>query len=431
MTADADRYRNYIPFPFWSLDQRVWYDYVAALRGDERDVLRCYPFKWAFAPPHNGVSAVAFLDDIGVRPTSLGSDDIEQQMAALPAFEELEARGTVQFRVAGPNETPAAGFRMIPEWETMSGVLINWPTFYPPLWETFGDMLKALDHTTVVLRVGPGYLGAAAMAWLQARGVDLEKVRPVPGPVGDIWMRDCSAIYGVSRYTGEAVAHKFTFAAFYPEYRDICGPIVDVDDRFVWAEGFDVRRTPIKLDGGYVLTDGNGTYVLTRRALTDNRYIPNLYAQLERWLGARRLIIIDEEPGDLLGHLNHIKFVGPDKILIGWPDDERSPLFKYYSGLHEQFARYGYEAIRVPCPVGLTRTLPDGQHTVHGLYANSLMVNGRVLVCQYNLEDTDRQALAAYQKALPDWTLMPIDCSVLANGGGAINCSTKEIPAVG
>ncbi len=42
---------------------------------------------------------------------------------------------------------------MIPEWEKMAGVLLNWPTLFPPLWAMFSQMMKSLDHVTTFLRI--------------------------------------------------------------------------------------------------------------------------------------------------------------------------------------------------------------------------------------------------------------------------------------
>lgn len=425
-------YRCYVPTPFWAMDPIEWGCYVSALKAEQRSVLACYPFRWAFARPADALEAADFLQDIGVDEGEVNPDAVEVQFAKLPSFSSLVRQGAVDWDIPDQDDVPPPGFRAIPEWEPMAGTLMTWPVFYPPLWETFRQIAAALTHATLFLRIPEGFLGAAVLAWLKAQGIDLKDVRPVPGPVGDIWTRDLSPPYGINRYTGEPVVLKFAFAAFYPEYRKIYRDIVAIDSRFAWTEGFKVYRTRIMYDGGYLLTDGDGTYVMTRRVLWDNATIPNLYARLEAWLGAERLIIVDEEPGDHLGHINHLKFISPKKILIGLPDDENSPKFKYLAHLHELFARCGYDVIPLPCPVGVSRTLPNGWETADGLYANSLMLNSHVLVCQYGhgLEEYDERTVEVYRKALPDHKVIPIDCSLLANGGGGINCSLHEIPDV-
>lgn len=420
--------RDFWPVPFWGMDHRLWMQYVESLEGEKRRVLALYPFKWAYDPPHDSGTAVEFLREIGVNDDRVSADSVQTAFEGMTTFENLEHQGKVEWREPGADEGPADGFRMIPEWEPMAGVLLNWPTFYSPLWETFRQMIAALDHVTTFLRIPEGHLGAAVLAWLNAQGIDLSTVCPIPGPLGDIWARDYSPIYGINTYSGEAVAHKFVFAAYGRDYREACRYSVDVDDRFIWKEGFKVHRSAILLDGGNLLTDGNGTYILTRRVLRDNASVPNLCTQLEHWLGADRLIILDEQPGDTLGHINHIKFISPRRVLVGVPDREGSALSRYLRKAQALFERHGYEVVEIPIPTGLAQTMVGGTATAHGLYANSLLVNRRVLAATFGVEEHDAAALDVYREALPDYEVIGINASILANDGGAINCSSKEIP---
>jgi len=412
------------------MDQRIWYKYVNSLTNRERGDLDVYPFKWAYAPPYDGPTAVQFLREIGVDAGLVNVDAVQAAFEGMPTFDELLVQGVVHWGTPDPDEHPADGFRMIPEWEPMLGVLLNWPTFYPPLWDTYLQMVTALDHVKLFLRMPEGFLGAAALAWLGAKGVDLNQVQPLPGPLGDIWARDYSPIYGINTYTGEAVAHKFKFAAYSPAYRDTFRPSVKVDDRFVWTEGFETYRSTILLDGGNLLTNGDGTYVLTRRVLRDNAGVPNLYAKLEQWLGAERLIIIDEEPGDRIGHINQLKFLSRNKVLIGIPDGKDSPRLKYLQNLHTLFEIYGYDVIGLPFPESLGRLRVGGEQVGPALFANSLLVNGRALVSTFGIEEYDTAALEIYRNALPDYEVIGIDASILINDGGAINCASKEIPDI-
>ena len=60
-------------------------------------------------------------------------------------------------------------------------------------------------------------------------------------------------------------------------------------------------------------------------------------------------------------------------------------------------------------------------------YTNALTVNGRILVPVYG-ERTDDKALGIYQSVLPHYSIIPIDCRTVINGGGAVHCLTKEVP---
>jgi agmatine deiminase len=412
------------------MEQRLWQEYVASLEGEDRRVLDLYPFRWVYARPHDAERALEFLRQIGLDENGPHAGVIQTVYEGLTTASELERQGRVDWRGHEPGDEPTVAFRMIPEWETMAGVLLNWPTFYPPLWECFLQMVAALDHVTTFLRVPEGYLGATALAWLEAQGIDLDAVQPIPGPVGDIWARDYSPLYGVDAQSGVGVAHKFAFAAYGADYRMCYRYSVDVDERFAWKDGFDLRRTRILLDGGSILTDGDGTYILTRRALTDNASVPNLQAELERWLCAERIIWLDEQPGDTLGHINHIKLLGPTLALVGVPDEKGIPLASYLHDARTTLEDNGFEIVEMPVATGLADTMVGGAATAHGLYANSLMVNGRLLAAVFGADEHDEAALEVYRQALPGYEVIPIDASILANDGGAINCSSKEIPRV-
>jgi agmatine/peptidylarginine deiminase len=413
------------------MDQEFFFKYANDLKGDDRRQLDFYPFKWAYVPPHDNASALEFLRDIGMDDERVTAEAVAAKFEIMTSFEQLVQQEIVQWGGDILYDNPPPGFRMIPEWEPMTGVLFNWPTLYPPLWDMFRQMIAALDHVTTFLRIGEGYFGAAVLAWLEAHDIDLDNIRPMPGPLGDSWARDYSPLYGVNRYSGEPVAHKFAFAAFWPEYRVQNRSIVAIDDNFVLKEGFRVYRSEIMLDGGAILTDGNGTYVITRRILSDNQNVTNLYAKLEAWLGADRLLVVDEEPDDVLGHINHFKFIGPKKIIVGRPDKTGTPVFHYLETLSKLFEKSGYEVIHVPFPEGFDHRLPGGDKTHTALYANSLMMNKRVLVATFDqagLEKYNEAALAVYQQSLPDYEVIPIEATVQTNAGGAINCSSKEIP---
>jgi hypothetical protein len=102
--VDALIRQNYLPMPFWAMDPAAWQAYASALKGKARSVLAQYPFKWAFAHPHDAPSAVEFLRDIGVDEYRVGADLVEDQFARLPAFDSLVQGGAAS--IAQPMRFP-------------------------------------------------------------------------------------------------------------------------------------------------------------------------------------------------------------------------------------------------------------------------------------------------------------------------------------
>lgn len=434
MTRKSEKFSPYMTYPFWDMRQSYWYGYLDGLKQEERDVLAQYPVKWAYFPPRDAKAAVEFLHEIRVDGERVQPAKIEEHRSRMPTFDDLKARGSVAWSDGPYDAAPSYGFRQIPEWEPMAGVLLHWPIFYPPLWDMYREVISSFDHVTTFLRIPEGYPGAAVLAWLESQGIKMKTVRPIPGPIGDLWGKDSCPLYGLNTYTGEPVAHQFAFSAYGEEYRSIFKANVEVESSFAWVEGFKLHRTEIMIDGGYVqTTDGRGTYILTRRVLWDNVSVPNLHARLESWLGADRLIFIDEQPGDTMGHINHFRFVAPGKVLVGKPDKKGTPLYRYLSKIRDRLAGLGYEVIDLPCPEQYSKTLPAGEIVNPILYANCLMMNDRVLVPIYDqagIESYNEQSLEAYRKALPDHRIIPLDVSIITNGGGGIYCGSKEIPDI-
>ena len=433
MKSSHKRFRNYVPLPFWAMDSNEWLKYVDGLAATDRGLLSCFPFKWAYVRPSEASSALKFLQEIEMATDGISEDIIEDIRSKMSSFEELVAGDSISWSRGHFDETPRYRFRMTPEWERMSGVILNWPVFYPPLWEVYKEMISGLDHVTTYLRIPEGYLGAAVLAWLRSQGIHDTKIRAIPGPIGDIWPRDYSPLFGIDTDSGAAVAHKFTFAAYYEEYRRRYRYIVEIDDTFAWTEGHRFVRSEVMMDGGSVITDGNGTYIITQRVMDDNAGIAGLEEKIKAWLGADQLVVVDEEPGDMLGHVCNFKMIGPAKAVVGVPDRTDTPLWRYLKGIEKILRTMGYDVVVIPCGTELRHSAGWEHEDYPGAYSNSLIVNDRLLVPQYyqeGFEELNVRAVDAYKDALPGIRIVPVDCMIIGNGGGAVNCSSKEFPAV-
>ena len=199
----SEKYAAYMATPFWDIRLNDWLQYVNALRGKRArgPVPLPVPLGLRTTPRWRSRRRVP------ARPRPLGdvqAASIEDLQAKLPTFEALRAQGSVEWIEDRIDEAPCYGFRQIPEWEPMAGLLIHWPTLYPPLWKIYREVIAALDHTTTFLRIPEGHFGATVLAWLEASGIDLAKVRPIPSPISDIWAKDYAPFYGVDTYTGNA-----------------------------------------------------------------------------------------------------------------------------------------------------------------------------------------------------------------------------------
>ena len=112
---NSEKYRNYVPYPFWAMDQEFFFKYANDLTGDDRSQLAYYPFKWAYVPPHDSSTAVEFLRDIGVEADRVTAEAVAEKFENMTSFEQLAQEGTVQWDGDILYDNPPPGFRMIPE----------------------------------------------------------------------------------------------------------------------------------------------------------------------------------------------------------------------------------------------------------------------------------------------------------------------------
>jgi agmatine/peptidylarginine deiminase len=68
----------------------------------------------------------------------------------------------------------------------------------------------------------------------------------------------------------------------------------------------------------------------------------------------------------------------------------------------------------------------------HYTYANAVILNRTVLMCNFNNYPTENaNALAVFQQAFPTRTIVPVDCSSIISLAGAIHCIVMHMPAAG
>ena len=72
---------------------------------------------------------------------------------------------------------------------------------------------------------------------------------------------------------------------------------------------------------------------------------------------------------------------------------------------------------------------PDDGIRLPATYANFLFVNGAVLLPVYGQPLKDMIAQQMLEAALPDYEIIPIDCSALIRQHGSLHCATMQLPA--
>jgi agmatine deiminase len=407
---------NYIPYPLWRrrmpLNNALRPLYSRYLAADAD-----------FNPPLKPEAMAAYLTRWGLL-NGLGEADARDHLRSQPASVE-RTRDDIE-----PQAAPATPVRLPAQWEPLQSVLLTWPALYPPLWEQHAQMVEAITPVAeVVINVPAAAWAGAAELYLKTRGrANLERVRFLLLPTDDIWVRDYGPIVGLDA-DGKPVCVKAIFDPLpsYPQARDNA-----MATRWAAHEGIPARRLDLHLEGGNIWSDGRGTLLISSQVYHANRRLtyPRLIEKLERVFDVRKVIITPKLQREETGHVDLVcKLADERTVLVSAPTvayntdalQATADLFRQQTNA----AGERYRVFELPSPPLYLNWLV---YPVWRSYTNALTVNSRVLVPVFGIPE-DEQALSIYSEAMPDHAVIPIMCAVGANGGGAVHCLTKEVPA--
>ena len=331
------------------------------------------------------------------------------------------------------------------EWEPHAATWLSWP--HNP--DTWPGRLAEAEAEYVVL--------ARSLAEREPVRINVqdaaheERVRSLLGrdvedavtcfhhPTDDAWVRDHGPIF-VHDSAGEPSLVDFGFDAWggkYPQWsRDDAIP-----RRVAEALGIPRRAADFVLEGGSIDGDGGGTILTTetcllsesrRRAGEVERTRPELERRLEEWLGARHVVWLGGEVAgdDTDGHVDDLaRFVAPGVVVTAVEPDasdpNHAPLADNRARLQAARTADGKPLTVVPLPMPPPRVVA-GERTPAS-YANFYLANGAVLVPVFGVP-SDATACAVLGEVLEGRDVVPVPCSDLVLGLGAVHCLTQQEP---
>ena len=354
---------------------------------------------------------------------------------------------TEQAALRGPVPTPRGlGFRMPAEWEPQEAVWFVWPRD-PLTWpdrvgkarDTFLDAMRAVaTHQRVDLVVHHD-LAADAEAAVSAAGVKNVALHPVDHQ--DSWIRDYGPIYLVRRGADgvrERMAVKWDFNAWGNKYESL------LKDKGVVAQlggkvGAPLHSVDMVLEGGSIDVDGQGTLLTTEQCLLNENRNPDLAReQIERhlreYVGVEKVLWLGEgiEGDDTDGHVDDItRFVAPGLVATCVEEDRshpnHAPLDENLHRLRGMSDARGRPLRIVELPMPKDIESDDGK-PLPASHGNFLVTTGAVLLPTFG-GPSDAVAQRRLQQCFKDRPVVPLDCSDLVWGMGAIHCLSQQVPA--
>jgi len=331
------------------------------------------------------------------------------------------------------------------EWEPHAATWLTWPknrTTWP------GRLLKEVEsvYIQMIRALLPGEKVNLLVDDARTTRAVLKKLNPKKAKtqnlifhkvnVVDTWIRDYGPIFVKPK-----AFTKWIFNAWGGKYSDLARDN-NVVDRVAALRGYPRLDTGIVLEGGSIDVNGLGTCLTTEQCLLDPRRNPRLSKKdIERYLahtlGVKKLIWLKRglEGDDTDGHVDDIaRFVDERTVLTTTEPDQsdknhgilRKNLEILKSSTDQDGKRLRVIELPMPGKVGPART--DMSHTrLPASYANFYIANGVVLAPVYS-HPNDRLAVKIIKDVFPGRRIVPIECTALVYGLGAIHCVTQQEP---
>ncbi|MGW7099257.1 agmatine deiminase family protein [Streptomyces sp. NPDC054883] len=344
---------------------------------------------------------------------------------------------------AGPAAAlPADGTLTVPaEWESHSGCVMAWPWDRTDGW---GGLLPQVQtevaavarsiarFETVLMFAEPG---TAADARRQCGA----SVTVVEYPVNDCWTRDTGPVFALNAARTQRTGLDFRFNGWGNKYP------YDKDDLLPAGvcSYLSVPRKPVDLvlEGGSVITDGQGTLITTEECLLNPNRNPGMTrAQIEAALlaayGASKVVWLPYGlDNDLItnGHVDLVaSYLGPAKVLLHTQPDTSSPNHArmeanravLLAATDARGRRFLIEELHQQPHFQVNGALVDTFS-----YTNYYLTSGSVVVPTAQ-EPDDAAALCRYAELFPGREVVGIPARTLAWGGGGVHCITQHVPAV-
>jgi agmatine/peptidylarginine deiminase len=326
--------------------------------------------------------------------------------------------------------------RLLPEWVEQEAVLLAWPhanTDWAP-WlsaahATYQQLIFAIleQNARVLLLVDYAQLDAVQTLFAEHGNVVF-----IPAKFNDTWVRD----YGFLTTSdgSELRALEFQFNGWGQKFN------AELDNQVNIKYLADQLQVPLfselaVVEGGALEIDADGILLSTQLCLTNPKR--NGEMTLEEYrslfadtLGAKQTIILEHghlAGDDTDGHIDTLARFTPNQGVV-YQGCENRPTDPHFSGLHALGAELQHH---LPEHTLFALPLPEifsaeGER-LPASYANFLILNGAILAPIYQ-QPEDAEALAVLAQAYPDYTIVPIDCSVLIQQYGSLHCITMQIP---
>jgi agmatine deiminase len=343
-------------------------------------------------------------------------------------------------------ESPKVGkYTMPDESSKHEGTWLQWPHNFTygkdyrnkvePIWIEITDTLSEGENVHIIAfdKYEKNYI----YDLLYDEGIDMDKIDFYIVPTDDVWARDTAPIFVYDKDNNiKLMDWGFNGWGKKTPYKNDA-LISKRLSKQLGTETIDLNE--VVLEGGAFELDGNGTFLSTRSAVTNNNRNPkfseaDIEEYIAEYLGATNFIWLDGVPDlDITDfHIDgFVKIHDKSTIITMKKNDleEWGVTNKDIQTLMSAKNAFGKPYQYVYLPISKNNVVLDNGENLgyKGSYINFYIGNTVVLVPNYN-DPNDKAANDIIQKLYPDREVIGIDVRELYKEGGMIHCVTQQQP---
>ncbi len=318
---------------------------------------------------------------------------------------------------------PPQPVRAPAEYEANDGLLMRWGSFNSVITEiamavSSSGGYQGAPAPRIFLVVSSASQQSSAASTLTTAGVDMSRVQFIVVPSNSVWMRDYGPRFVNSAGIRGLIDHVYNRPR--PLDDAIPGAVSATFDAPTYA-------MPLVHGGGnFHLFDDAQAY-MTQLVGNENSGLSaeQIKSYFRDYQGLELTITpVFPESFDSTGHIDMWMLPAARRRVIISQYPATGGVYSVPYQITEDTAALmssrGYEVLRTP---GW-----QGGNGAHYTYANSVVMNSKVLMCRFSGEDArNAQALAVFQQAFPTRVIETIDCSNIIASAGAIHCIVMHV----
>ena len=334
------------------------------------------------------------------------------------------------------------------EWEKQQSTLMgwpynknDWPGKFNNIPKIFAKIISKITKSQKVnLLINSHKSKNIIKKLLRKNNARVRNVKFIICETDRVWMRDIGPIIIKDQKNKNILLNwEFNGWAKYKNYRADNKVNLRIKDHYKGnVINPEFNKKSIVLEGGAIDVNGKGLLLTTKECLLSKIQQRNSFLKIKdynhifkKFFGAKKVIWLNKgiAGDDTHGHIDDIaRFVKSNKVFLAYENNKKDINFK---NLDENFnilkkVKIGSSQIKI-IKIPMPRPIYIDKVRVPASYLNFYILNKFVLLPTFN-DPKDKIVIQIFKKEFNNRKIIPIDCSELIWGFGAIHCLTQQEP---